>query len=98
MVLIYETKDNRSNGNKSSSGWAISFGVSFGIFYLILIIIALYLVWKCNGGFDLASVLVAVFFPWIYIIYYIFARNKKCALRQAQAAVEKLAEAKDKME
>lgn len=63
----------------------ISIGVLGSVFYIIMIIFAIYLSWKCNGGFDFASVLVAIFFPWIYIIYYIFARNKKCASRRCQA-------------
>ena len=45
-----------------------------GLIYLIIAIIALYLSFKRNNGFNLGSFLVALFFPPIYIIYY-FATN-----------------------
>lgn len=68
---------------------SIGLGVFFSVLYIVLIIFALYLSWKCNGGFDFPSVIVAVFFPWIYIIYYLVAKNKKCASRRCQAGVDK---------
>ena len=39
------------------------------IFHLILTLFAIYLSFKCNEGFDFLSLLMAIFFPYIYIIY-----------------------------
>ena len=39
------------------------------IFHLILTLFAIYLSFKCNEGFDFLGFLMAIFFPYIYIIY-----------------------------
>lgn len=40
------------------------------IFHIIMAITAVFLSWKCNNGnFDLLSFLVALIFPYVYIIY-----------------------------
>ena len=42
-------------------------------------LIAIYLSWKCNKGFDLLSFLIAIIFPYIYLIY-IFATRGTCGV------------------
>ena len=39
------------------------------IFHSILTLFAIYLSFKCNEGFDFLGFLMAIFFPYIYIIY-----------------------------
>ena len=43
---------------------------SGGLIYLIITIIAIYLAFQRNGGFEIISFLVALFLPFVYIIYY----------------------------
>lgn len=46
------------------------------IFHIIMAFVAVFLSWKCNGGrFDLLSFLIAIFFPYIYIIYILATRG-----------------------
>jgi hypothetical protein len=40
------------------------------LIYFIITVIALYLSFRRNKGFNLGSFLVALIFPYIYIIYY----------------------------
>ena len=42
---------------------------TFMLIYLAIAVFALYLSFKCNGGFDILSFLAALFFPYIYIPY-----------------------------
>jgi hypothetical protein len=42
-------------------------------------LIAIYLSWKCNKGFDLTSFIIALIFPYLYIMY-IFATNGTCGI------------------
>jgi hypothetical protein len=87
MNRVYNEKIVPKKKTKYNS-YSIGLSVFFFIFYLILIIFAIHLSLKCNGGFDFPSMMVAVFFPWIYIIYYLIAKNNKCALRRCQAGVD----------
>ena len=41
----------------------------YSIFHFILTLFAIYISFKCNEGFDFLSLLMAIFFPYIYIIY-----------------------------
>lgn len=41
----------------------------YSVFYLGLSMLAIYLSFRCNGGFDLVGFLGALFFPFIYIPY-----------------------------
>ena len=43
--------------------------IFYRIFHTILVLFALYLSFKCNKGFDILAFLMAIFFPYIYIIY-----------------------------
>jgi hypothetical protein len=48
-------------------------------FHMMMSFVAIFLTWKCNGGkFDLLSFIIALFFPYIYIIY-ILATRGMCA-------------------
>ena len=48
-------------------------------FHIMMSFVAIFLTWKCNGGkFDLLSFIIAIFFPYIYIIY-ILATRGMCA-------------------
>ena len=42
---------------------------AYGVFHTICAIFAIYLSFKCNGGFSFGSLLVACCCPYIYIIY-----------------------------
>jgi hypothetical protein len=43
--------------------------IVYGIFHVIMALVAIYLSWKCNNGFNWLGFLGALFFPYIYIIY-----------------------------
>jgi len=46
------------------------------IFHIIMSFIAIFMTWKCNNGkFDILSFLIALFFPYIYIIYILATRG-----------------------
>ena len=47
----------------------IDFNSIYAIFFMVLLIFALYLSFKCNNGLDLGSFLMALFFPYIYVPY-----------------------------
>ena len=49
----------------------------FIVFSLILSLVAVYLSHKCNNGFDFSSFLMAIIFPYFYIVY-IFATRGLC--------------------
>lgn len=52
----------------------------YGIFHMIMVIIAVYLSFRCNNKeFNVGSVLIAFFFPYIYIIY-ILATQGTCGI------------------
>jgi hypothetical protein len=43
--------------------------IAYGIFHTICAIFAIFLSFKCNGGFSFGSLLIACCCPYIYIIY-----------------------------
>lgn len=45
------------------------YGMVYTIAHLIISLFAIYLSWRCNNGFNLLSFLVALFCPYLYIIY-----------------------------
>jgi hypothetical protein len=52
----------------------------YGIFHMIMIIIAVYLSFRCNNNkYNLGSMIIALFFPYIYIIY-ILATQGTCGI------------------
>jgi len=53
-----------SNENNSNP-----FKYIYSIFHFILTLFAIYLSFKCNEGFDFLGFVMAIFFPYIYIIY-----------------------------
>ena len=57
-----------------SMGWT-----SYGILHFLAFIFAVYLAFKCNPNVSILSVLVAIFCPWIYIIYILVTRKGICS-------------------
>jgi hypothetical protein len=51
----------------------------YSVFHLIMSLVAIYLSFKCNNGFNFSSFLVAFCCPYIYIIY-ILATKGTCGL------------------
>lgn len=51
----------------------------YSIFHLIMSLVAIYLSFKCNNGFNFGSFIFAICVPYIYIIY-ILATNGTCGL------------------
>jgi hypothetical protein len=46
------------------------------IFHIIMSFVAIFLSWKCNNGkFNLLTFLIALFFPYIYIVYILATRG-----------------------
>ena len=45
------------------------------VFHITMSFIAIYLSWRCNGKFDLLSFLIALLFPYVYIIYILATRG-----------------------
>jgi hypothetical protein len=41
----------------------------YSIFHIIMSLIAIYLSYKCNKGFNIGSFIIAICCPYIYIIY-----------------------------
>lgn len=52
------------------------------VIHLIVFIFAIYLSFKCHGGFEIISFLVAFFCPWIYVIYALVFKWNKCFKNQ----------------
>ena len=50
----------------------------YGIFHSILSIIAIYLSVRCNQKINYTSIVIAIFFPYLYIIYSIIVHNGLC--------------------
>ena len=58
-----------------------SFGLihaGMSLFYFIVWIIAIFLSFKCNGGFDIFGFLGACLCPFIYIPYKLILSNEGC--------------------
>jgi len=51
----------------------------YSVFHLIMSLVAIYLSFKCNKGFDMGSFIVAFCCPYIYIIY-ILATKGTCGI------------------
>jgi hypothetical protein len=46
-----------------------NYGILYSITHTIISFFAIYLSWRCNGGFSLGPFLFALFCPYLYIIY-----------------------------
>ena len=55
-----------------------TFWSTYILIHFLAFLFALYLSFKCHGGFDLGSFIVAFFCPWIYIIYTLAKRKGFC--------------------
>ena len=51
----------------------------FSVFHSLMTLIAVYLSFRCNSKFNIASFLGALFFPYIYLIY-ILATKGTCGM------------------
>ena len=64
--------------NKDDNVYSVrkpDYSILYVITHLIISFFALYLSWKCNGGFDIISFLVAFFCPYLYIMYALAAKG-----------------------
>jgi hypothetical protein len=50
--------------------------------YFVIMLFALYLSFLCNNGFDIGGFLMALFFPYIYIIYKLATVKDFCGLNK----------------
>ena len=55
----------------------------YSVFHLIMSLVAIYLSFKCNKGFDMGSFVVAFCCPYIYIIY-ILATQGTCGILEGE--------------
>lgn len=53
----------------------------YSVFHFIIAIFAIFLSFKCNKGFDLASFLMAICFPYIYVIYKYATADDFCGVK-----------------
>lgn len=53
----------------------------YSIFHTVVAIFAVYLSFKCNGGFDLGGFLLACCCPYIYIVYKFATSETFCGIR-----------------
>lgn len=60
----------------------------YTVFHTILSILAIYLSFRCNKGFDLLSFLIACCCPYLYIIYTI-ATKGTCGIIEPLTFIEK---------
>ena len=71
---LLETNENNSNPLK----------YIYTIFHSILTLFAIYLSFKCNEGFDFLGFLMAIFFPYIYIIYKYATSDNFCDIIKSE--------------
>ena len=70
MAVVVETRSNKTH-------YSI---VSF--LYFVIMLFALYLSFLCNNGLDIGGFLMALFFPYIYIIYKLATVKDFCGLNK----------------
>lgn len=68
------TKDDECKENKEYSCKYI-----YLIFHMLMTMIAVYLSYRCNKGFDFSGFIAALIFPYIYIIY-TFSSKGTCGI------------------
>lgn len=56
-----------------TAGWTV-----YSILHFLAFLFALYLAVKCNPKVSFGSILMAIFLPWIYIIYILISRRGFC--------------------
>ena len=64
--------------------------------HIIISFFAIYLSWKCNNGFNLLSFTVALFCPYLYIIWALATRGG-CGIFDASCLVEPIKQMQDNM-
>lgn len=75
-------KDSKEKQSTMTSGYSI-----YGVIHLAAFLFAIYLSFKCNKGFDLGAFVMALIFPYLYIIYKFATDSTFCGLREAAKAV-----------
>jgi hypothetical protein len=55
----------------------------FSVFHSIISLVAIYLTFRCNQKFDFGSFIMALLFPYIYIVY-ILATRGTCGIVSAE--------------
>ena len=53
----------------------------YSIFHTVVAVFAIYLAFKCNGGFDFGGFILACCCPYIYIIYKFATSETFCGIR-----------------
>lgn len=61
------------------SSWPVG-GSVYGVFHLIAVVFAVYLAVKCNQRINVLAIIVAIFCPWIYIIYAVIRYRGFCGV------------------
>ena len=69
---ITESPIQENNNNNGKSIYAV--------FHTIISILAVYLSFRCNQNINYISILIALFFPYIYIIYSVIMHNGICKI------------------
>ena len=75
---IDEITNNLIKQKTEHFGWSWGWGSLVGIIWFVAFVFAIYLSFRCHGGFDFWSFLVAFFCPWIYIIYVLATKSNLC--------------------
>jgi hypothetical protein len=58
----------------------------YTIMHIIISLFAIYLSWKCNNGFNLLSFIVALFCPYLYIIWAL-ATKGGCGVFESECVI-----------
>lgn len=53
----------------------------YSVFHTVVAVFAIYLAFKCNGGFDFGGFILACCCPYIYIIYKFATSETFCGIR-----------------
>jgi hypothetical protein len=77
--LVLQNRDVRVVTNESGPGRYI-----YSVFHTIMSLIAIYLSFRCNKGFEFGPFLVACCCPYIYIIY-VLATKGTCGILEGES-------------
>jgi hypothetical protein len=72
----YKTTNKCRSRDESSGGRYI-----YSVFHSIMSLVAIYLSFRCNKGFNIGSFIIACCCPWVYIIY-VLATQGTCGIIQ----------------
>lgn len=60
----------------------------YSVFHTIMSLVAIYLAFRCNKGFEIGPFLMALIFPYVYIIY-VLATKGTCGVLENECVVTK---------